>query len=251
MKKNVFALVLVIALALSSPVIKNFSAAKHVISWGLGHNSMEKKPTPPDYAETMLANNNGIYVADTQDKKVYFTFDLGYESGYTNEVLDILKENNIKAVFFLCGHYLNETELVGRMIEEGHCIGNHTNKHKDLPTLSEEAAKKDITEFTELFNSKYTAPIKYFRPPGGRICETTLRLANEQGLKTLMWSNAIKDWEKAPINAESCTKKIMGRIHPGSIMLFHIANSGTPKMLRLLITQLAEKGYNVADAHEL
>jgi len=225
------------------------------INWGLTPNTKEQTPQVPKGAGELLQKYNGLYVTDTTKKEILLTFDLGYEAGYTAEVLDILKENNIKAIFFLCGNYIKETELVHRMINEGHLIGNHTDKHKDLPTLGEDAIRKDISDFTEKFNAAFAdaelggaAPvqIKYFRPGKGRFDEKTLRIANELGLTTMMWSSAIVDWAKTPIKVQPSVDKVISRIHPGAIVLFHITNSSMPEIIRELIPQAKAKGYSFA-----
>lgn len=226
--------------------------SQHIISWGVNPNTREQTPEPPKGSVKMLEENNGIFVANTTEKKVYFTFDLGYEAGFTAQVLDILKENSIKAVFFLCGNYLREKELISRMIAEGHDIGNHTDRHKDLPVLPAEAAKKDIVDFQEKFKARYPeTPVRFFRPPQGRFSEETLSLANAEGLKTTLWSIAIVDWGKSPIDARLNSDKIAKRLHPGAIILSHITNSGTPEMLKLLIPQIAERGYQTGTPNEL
>jgi peptidoglycan-N-acetylmuramic acid deacetylase len=254
MKKTIYSLLIILALfwPLCKECVQAF--ADNTISWGLGGYSYEHErvPTPPDRGETLLNKYNGIFVKDTDEKKVYLTFDLGYEAGYTNEVLDILKEHNIKGIFFLCSHYLKETDLVNRMINEGHAIGNHTDKHKDLPTLNDEAIKTDIVDFQTKCNQLYPqTPVTYFRPPKGNLNERVLRITNEQQLKTVMWSIAIVDWGKTPINATASANKITKMLHPGAIILLHITNSGTPEMLKLLIPQIAERGYTIASALEL
>jgi len=227
--------------------------ANPAISWGLSPNTREQVPPAPDGVESLLKQYNGLYYSDTDEKKVFFTFDLGYEAGHTAAVLDILKEHNIKGIFFLCGHYLTETELVNRMIAEGHQIGNHTDKHKDLSRQSHAGAEKDIMDFQNDFNAKYPyapAPV-YFRPPQGRFDEKTLDIANKNNLRTMMWSIAIVDWGKSPIHAQNSANKIASRAHPGAIVLFHITNSGTPAMLKLLIPQLIEKGYTFGTPDEI
>lgn len=225
------------------------TASERIISWGLKSNYHERTPVPPDGSIAMLEENNGLFVGDTEVKNVYLTFDLGYEAGYTAKVLDILRDSNIKAIFFLCGNYLKEEELVNRMIAEGQYIGNHTDKHKDLPLLSEEEIKKDIVSFQEKFNAKYSkdAPIKFFRPPQGRFSAKVLKAASGEGLKTALWSIAIVDWNKTPINAAESADKIESRLHPGAIVLSHITNSGTVEMLKLLIPKISAKGYQIGD----
>jgi len=220
------------------------------INWGLKMNEHEVTPVPPPGTVELLREYNGLFVGDTTKKEVYFTFDLGYEAGYTNDVLDVLKKNDIRAIFFLCGHYLTEEAHVRRMLDEGHVIGNHTDKHRDLPTLSVEAMRKDILDFDVMYKEKFVdaAPITYFRPPKGRISETVLRETHALGLKTVMWSGACVDWGKEPIDAQKNADKLTRRVHPGCVYLFHIANSGMAPMLELLISQIGEKGYKVGDA---
>ena len=229
-----------------------------VINWGVTPNTREQTPGVPAGSKAMIEQYDGLYVNDSDaesgTKKVYLTFDLGYEAGYTEAVLDILNQNNIKGVFFLCGHYIDkESDLVNRMLAEGHMIGNHTDKHKDLPRLSDDGIKTDITAFNEMFAEKYPdrpAPT-FFRPPQGRFDARTLKIAKEHGMRTMLWSIAIVDWGKKPIDARACADKITGRIHPGAIVLFHITNSGTPEMLKLLIPQLVAKGYGFGSPGEL
>ena len=128
------------------------------ISFGLGHNDKHQTPTIAKDAKAVLDNFNGLYVGDTTQNKVYITFDLGYEPGYTGQILDILRDNGVHAVFFLTSHYLSETSLVQRMIAEGHSIGNHTHKHKNLPTLSRQECYDDIHNFEIAFDQKYNQP---------------------------------------------------------------------------------------------
>lgn len=253
MKKN-FKLFIVVALIFAVCLLPNAltaAAAEIIISWGVVPNTLEKTPEPPKGGQKLLEENNGIFVRRTEEKKVYFTFDLGYEAGYTGQVLDILRENNIKAIFFLCGNYLKQKDLINRMINEGHSIGNHTDKHKDLPTLADEGIKKDIKTFSDNFSGLYTAPLNFFRPPQGRFSERVLKIADTEGLKTTLWSIAIVDWGKDPINALENAKKIESRLHPGAVILFHITNSGTPKMLELLIPKIKNKGYQAGTPNEL
>ena len=224
------------------------------ISWGLTHRNNETTPGIPAGASELLAEYEGLYVGDTAQKKIYLTFDLGYEAGYTAEVLDILKANNIKGVFFLCGHYLNETDLVNRMIDEDHSIGNHTDKHKNLPNLSEEGIKKDIADFAEKFTTAFgdkNHAITFFRPPQGKLDRKTVRIAKDEDLRTMMWSIAIKDWGKEPILSTSNAELMTKRIHPGAIILLHITNAGTPKMIEQFIPMALEKGYTFGTSAEL
>lgn len=212
-----------------------------IVSWGLSYHKNGTTPTVSAVGAALLQKYDGMYVGDTTQKQVYLTFDLGYEAGYTAEVLDLLKEHHIPGLFFLCGNYLQQTDLIARMQNEGHQIGNHTDKHRDLPTLSEDAIRQDITDL------QLPGTPKFFRPPQGRFDEKTLRVARDVGLRAVLWSVAIVDWQKSPkLDVAACTQKILERVHPGAIMLFHITNPGTPDLLRSLIPALQNKGYSFA-----
>jgi len=246
MKKKFLVMVLcgIVLVAVATQVAFS-SAGAHVVNWGVNPNTQERTPEPPSGGVKLLAEHDGLFVGDGAEKKVYFTFDLGYEAGYTGEVLDILKEHGIKSVFFLCGNYLQERELIDRMLAEGHELGNHTDRHKDLPSLGEDGIKKDIVDFDTKLKEKYPdTTMRFFRPPQGKFCARTLKIAQEQNLRTMMWSIAIVDWGKTPIDAQKSADKIASRLHPGAIILLHITNSGTPQMLRLLLPQMTEKGYS-------
>jgi len=252
MKRKIGFFIALALLALAAVSANTFALAlDNTISWGVVPNSFEKTPQAPKGSAELLEKYNGFFVKNTEEKKVYFTFDLGYEAGYTAEVLDILAENNIKGIFFLCGNYLQNKDLIKRMIDEGHLIGNHTEKHKDLPVLSYDAIKKDIVTLQDNCQSLYNQTMQFFRPPKGRFNEQVLKIANEQNLKTMLWSIAIVDWGKTPINAAACAEKIEKRLHPGAVILFHITNSGTPKMLKMLIPKIIDKGYQIGNPGEL
>ena len=97
------------------------------IEWGIKRNDNHEQPDVGSENRKILEENNGICLGNKDSKTIYLTFDEGYEAGYTSEILKILKENDVKATFFLTAHYVNTQEdLVKQMIDEGHIIGNHT-----------------------------------------------------------------------------------------------------------------------------
>lgn len=115
------------------------------IGWGIKRNNNHEQPDLGSTNKKLLEQYEGIAMGNNEDKYVYLTFDEGYEAGYTPKLLDILKENNVKAAFFITAHYLNtQPELVQRMIEEGHIVGNHTVNHKSMPNLDDEKIKEEI-----------------------------------------------------------------------------------------------------------
>ena len=211
------------------------------VSTGLNHEACNRHP------EWSRVNGEGQVIYGDRTGNFFRTqcFNTGYTEhilGILQEVLDILQEYNIKGLFFLCGNYLSQQDLILRMQNEGHQLGNHTNKHRDLPSLNEDGIRQDITSI------QLPGKVKFFRPPQGRFDAKTLRVAREAGLRAVLWSLAIADWQKSPkLDVDACTQKILDRVHPGAIMLFHITNPGTPEMLRALIPALQNKGYTFGE----
>ena len=224
-----------------------------VVNWGVCPQGQHNPPAPPAGSAKLLDEYNGLFRVNTDEKRVYFTFDLGYEAGYTGAVLDTLKAHNIKGIFFLCGNYLKETALIERMHAEGHIIGNHTDRHKDLPTLSPDAIKTDIMDFQTKYLTQYPdkpAPT-FMRPPKGRFDDKTLTVARDNGFRTMLWSIATVDWGKTAIDADKTAATITKRLHPGAIMLCHITNAGMPKTIEKVLPMIALAGYTVGDPHEI
>ena len=97
------------------------------IGWGIKREKDHKRPDVKKENAELMEKYEGIYIGNEEKKYIYLTFDEGYEAGYTEQILDVLKENDVKATFFITAHYLNTAEeLVKRMINEGHIVGNHT-----------------------------------------------------------------------------------------------------------------------------
>ncbi len=104
------------------------------LSWWIKLNDENKPSTIPDDIRNLIKKYDGVFQGDITQKAVYLTFDEGYENGYTAAILDTLKENNVKAIFFVTGSYIeNSADLVQRMLDEGHQVGNHTINHPSLP----------------------------------------------------------------------------------------------------------------------
>ncbi len=191
-------------------------------------------------------------VAD--EKVVYLTFDEGYENGYTETILDVLKENNVKATFFVTGHYINSAgDLVQRMVDEGHVIGNHSINHPKLPELTDEELYTEITgladKFTELTGEKI-AP--FFRPPSGNYSERTLYLTRKLGYRTIFWSMAFKDYD--PMDQpgkEGSYNHVMDNYHNGSIILLHAVSESSTEALPDIIRDLIAEGYRFGSLYEL
>ena len=114
-------------------------------SWWIRLNKNHEPTTIPNEAKELINKYNGIYLGDTSKKEVYLTFDEGYENGYTSSILDTLKANDVKALFFVTGPYLKTSgALVKRMLLEGHQVGNHTINHLSLPKLSDAKLEHEL-----------------------------------------------------------------------------------------------------------
>lgn len=187
------------------------------------------------------------YALTDNKKSIILTFDQGYENGYTEPILDTLKEKNVKAIFFLTGDYAKkETELVKRMIEDGHILGNHGMTHASMPKLSEEECNKEILDLHNLVLEKYNYEMQYLRPPCGEYSEQSLSVAQQLGYKTIMWSFAYVDWKTdAQPSQSEALEKLNGAAHGGGIYLLHSVSKTNSEVLGQLIDSLREKGYKL------
>lgn len=178
-------------------------------------------------------------------KGICLTFDQGYENGYTEKILDTLKEKNVKAVFFLTGDYAKRNKaLVDRMIAEGHIIGNHGMKHESLPKLSPQSAENEIMSLHDFVKKEYGVDMKYLRPPCGEYSEQALAVCSKLGYKTLLWSYAYCDWNvNAQPDCASSLEKARTAAHDGAIYLLHSVSSTNAEILPQLIDGIRADGY--------
>ena len=221
------------------------SVSTKKIEWGIKRNDNHEQPDLGSENRKILEENNGIALGNSESKVIYLTFDEGYEAGYTTQILKILKENDVKATFFLTAHYINtQEELVRQMIDEGHIIGNHTVNHKSMPSLTEEEIKKEVMDLHQSVYEKFGYEMKYIRPPKGEFSEKTIQVTNSLGYKTVMWSFAYEDWneEKQP-NEENAREKILNNLHSGEIMLLHGNSKTNTNILDSIIKEAKNMGY--------
>lgn len=172
--------------------------------------------------------------------------------GYTKQILEVLKENQVKATFFITAHYVNtQPDLVKQMIEEGHIVGNHTVNHKSMPELTEEKIQKEVMELHQVISEKFGYQMKYIRPPMGEFSENTLKVTNQLGYQTVMWSFAYEDWneEKQP-NEEASKNKILENLHNGEIMLLHGNSKTNTNILDDVIKEVKNRGYEFKSLDE-
>ena len=222
------------------------------IGWGIKRNDNHEQPDVGSANKNILEQYNGIALGNNEKKYIYLTFDEGYEAGYTSKILEVLKNNQVKATFFITAHYVNtQEELVKQMIEEGHIVGNHTVNHKSMPDLSEEKIKKEILELHQTIYDKFNYEMKYMRPPKGEFSEKSLSVTNSLGYKTVMWSFAYEDWneDKQP-EEEKSKAKILNNLHNGEIMLLHGNSKTNTNILDSIIKEAKQMGYEFKSLDE-
>ena len=222
----------------------------------LGLSFQEEGKTPAGNATfEELAQYDAFYAEQTDEKVLYLTFDAGYENGNTASILDTLKKHNVSATFFVVGTYIeSEPELVKRMAQEGHIVGNHTWHHPDMSQIATmDAFKKELVDVEDAYRDATGEEMtKFYRPPQGKYSESNLKMAQELGYKTFFWSLAYVDWydNDQPTN-EAAFEKLLGRIHPGAIVLLHSTSDTNAQILDELIQKWEEMGYTIRPLTEL
>lgn len=201
-----------------------------------------------------ISQYHAYYVnPDAQDNVIYLTFDCGYENGYTADILDTLKEQNVKAVFFVTQTYIRDNpELVKRMKEEGHFVGNHTISHPSLPGLSIEKQKEEILGCAEYMKETTGYEMDpYIRPPKGEYSERTLQLCEDLGYSTIFWSMTYLDYEvdNQP-SPDYVVEHFNKYYHTGAIPLLHNVSSANAAALPQIITNLREAGFRFGTLDE-
>lgn len=226
------------------PLILLINIRVDALGFGLGNIGNNKRPNAGSY-KNIIENNGGVYIGP-DEKELYLTFDCGYENGYTLSILDTLKENDVKAIFFITGHYLSSSkEIVKRMIDDGHLIGNHTYNHNDFSRSSNKEILDDIKKLEDKFYEEFNINMsKYVRPPRGDFDERSLKLLNENGYKSVFWSLAYVDWDKFKFNGNDYSyNSVMRRIHNGAIILMHTVSKDNENDLGKIINKLKNDGY--------
>lgn len=212
--------------------------------WGFKKEKGKAPEMPADIVAD-LTENNAFYIGDVNEKKLYLTFDEGYENGYTAQILDVLAEKNVPAAFFVTGDYFERSnDLVKRMVEEGHIVGNHTYRHKNLPTLSSEDVCNELSTLNDKFREEFGCDMKYMRPPEGEYSPRVLAIANDMGYKTAFWSFAYKDWLRDSVyGAEYAKEHILPYLHNGEILLLHAVSKDNADALKDVIDIAREQGF--------
>ena len=193
------------------------------------------------------------YDTKTHGKVLYLTFDCGYDNGYTEKILDTLKEKNVKAAFFCTVDEMKSApEVIARMIKEGHIVGNHSTTHPSFDEISRSEMVKEIQDCDNYLrkNFGYTSP--YFRFPKGEYSECALELVGSLGYTSVFWSLSYADWDtKAQKGADYAFEKVTSRLHPGAIILLHAVSSDNAGAMGRIVDYAREQGYEFKSLDEL
>ncbi|SDI52689.1 delta-lactam-biosynthetic de-N-acetylase [Alteribacillus bidgolensis] len=231
-------------LSLSSSI--DTALGEEIYRWNFKPAKNNEPSDTEEMYKDLLDKYGGFFIGDPNHKTLYLTFDNGYENGYTADILDVLKEKDVPAAFFVTGHYLKSApDLVKRMKEEGHIVGNHSWHHPSLPEISEKRMEKELSKVKEEYEQiTGEKEMIYLRPPQGTFNERSLAQTQKMGYINVFWSFAYVDWEtneqKGPDHAY---KSIMRRIHPGAVMLLHSVSEDNAEALEKVIDECEKKGY--------
>ena len=218
------------------------------VTWGPATN-MDEKNRP--IACLQLQEQYGEYNVNfigPDEKQIYLTFDEGYENGNTADILDILKEKNVKAVFFVTGHYCKTNpDLVQRMIDEGHIVGNHSMNHPNFTTITPQEMYEEVKELHDYVQENFDYTMFLFRYPEGVFSEQSLAVLQDMGYQTAFWSYAYNDWDQNnQPDPATAYQKVTGALHPGAIYLLHAVSETNSEILSDFIDEARNQGYEVS-----
>jgi peptidoglycan-N-acetylmuramic acid deacetylase len=247
-------MVMMCVFSLSIASVVHAELSNTPIHWGFKKGYKGKPADAGKMLEEILEKHGAFYKGEPDKKVLYLTFDNGYENGYTEEILDVLKKEKVPATFFVTGHYLKSApDLVKRMVKEGHIIGNHSWHHPDFSKISDKRMAEEL-EKVKKETAKLTGQkeMMYLRPPRGIFTERTLAKARELGYVHVFWSLAFIDWNT---NNQKGWKysydNIMRQVHPGAIILLHSVSKDNAKALPMVIHDLKKQGYTFKSLDDL
>ena len=230
--------------------VKDADNSKDLSTKKISHSHGPASGGKPHYTILEFQKNMEKYNAFTVDtsgeKVLYLTFDCGYEyENLTSKVLDVLKEKGVSATFFCTlDHIKKESDLIARMIKEGHIVGNHSTTHPSFASISRNAMAKEIEETENYLRENFGYAAKYFRFPAGEYSESALQLISSLGYRSVFWSVAYDDWDTSKVRGKDyAIEKVMSRLHPGAVILLHSVSKDNADALGEIIDKAREQGY--------
>lgn len=218
-------------------------------AWGLGP-AVDGNNRPADAvaAQEKYDDLHTLFIGDAEHKRLWLTFDEGYENGCTGKILDTLAKKGVKAAFFVTYDYAKDNpELIRRMIDEGHTVGNHTVSHPSLPECSESELYDELSGLHTYIKDNFNYDMYVMRPPKGEFSEKVLACAKDMGYTTVLWSFAYQDWQtdRQP-DPSAAYDKITSKTHNGAVYLLHAVSETNAEILESVIDYWQENGYFIA-----
>ena len=227
------------------------SLSTEEINFGYSSQNRDENNVPTDweYYDSKWGQFAVKWIGDTSKKVIYLTMDEGFPNTTTPTILDTLKEKNVKATFMLTKYFLDgSADVVKRMIDEGHQIGDHTCTHPDMAKLSVEEQKEQIMGVYNEAKDQFGYEMKYFRFPEGIFSAEALGLVNNLGMESVFWSYAYNDYdEDNQPDVQESLQKALDALHPGAIYLLHASSTTNTAMLGDFIDGVRARGYEFGE----
>ncbi len=223
--------------------LKGLSTAPHDHSFGV---SKDGVPHEISVNNQKFYEKYGAICLDTSGEKViYLTFDCGYENGCTEKILDTLKEKKVPAAFFVTlPNVKDNPEIIARMINEGHIVGNHSDTHPNFSKINRTQMTKEIETLDNYLRKHFGYSAPFFRFPEGACSESALELVQSIGYTSVFWSSAYADWDvNNPKGKQYAFDTVTSRLHPGCILLLHAVSPDNADALGDIIDYAREQGY--------
>lgn len=225
------------------------------LNWYFVNRGKDQMPEGPKESLDFISKYDGYFLGDTNNKVIYLTFDEGYENGYTEKILDVLKETEVPAAFFVVKPYITQNpDIIKRMNDEGHLVCNHSSHHPSMASITDPVKfKQEFTDVEDAYKEVCGSEMpKFFRPPMGKYSINSLKQTQELGYKSIFWSFAYKDWiiDNQP-SEDMAIKKITNGVHPGCIMLLHAVSKTNTNVLKTVIEQIKNDGYEFKSLNDL
>jgi peptidoglycan-N-acetylmuramic acid deacetylase len=204
--------------------------------------------------KSVVEKHGAIFLGDTTKKELFLTFDNGYENGYTGQILDTLKAKKVPAIFFVTGHYVkDQPELVKRMADEGHLIGNHSWSHPDMTKIPNARIREELEKVqTEVARIAGQKEMRFLRPPRGIFSDRSLAACKELGYTSVFWSIAYKDWDtKVQRGWRYAYDSVISQLHPGAVILLHAVSRDNAEALGAIIDEARKQGYQFKSLDQL
>lgn len=221
------------------------SLSTEKVVWGPGNIVDHKQPNDPLLLQKQYSSMDAKWLLN-DEKKICLTFDEGYENGYTPQILDTLKQKNVKAIFFVTYDFASQNpDLIKRMIDEGHIVGNHSYRHYSMDEVSDDVAKEEVTYLHNYIKKKFNYTMSYFRFPKGEFSERSLQIVKDLNYKSVFWSFAYADWDPDNQTEENqAFTHICESTHPGAVFLLHAVSKTNANILGKVIDDIQKQGYS-------